>query len=188
MDETSRLALAAGQGDRAALASFVQRTQGEVWRLCAALSDRTSADDLTQETYLRVIGALPSFRGDASARTWLLAIARRTCADDVRRRSRSRRLVRRVRAETRAPVTPDPAGRVELDALVAELDEGRREAFVLTQVLGLDYAEAAEVCDCPIGTIRSRVARARADLAGCAGAARRGRGGLALVSVSEPAR
>ena len=166
MDETSRLALAAGQGDRAALASFVRRTQGEVWRLCAALSDRTSADDLTQETYVRVLGALPSFRGDSSARTWLLAIARRTCADDVRRRSRSRRLVRRVRAETRTPATPDPAGRVELDALVAELDEGRREAFVLTQVLGLDYAEAAEVCGCPIGTLRSRVARARADLAG----------------------
>ena len=165
MDETSRLALEAGKGDRAALASFVRRTQGEVWRLCAALSDRASADDLTQDTYLRAIGSLPSYRGDASARTWVLAIARRTCADDVRRRTRSRRLVDRVRAEARTPVAPDPSGSVELDALVAGLDEGRREAFVLTQVLGLDYAEAAEVCDCPIGTIRSRVARARADLA-----------------------
>ncbi len=56
------------------------------------------------------------------------------------------------------------AGRYELAVLVHALEPGRREAFVLTQVLGLDYAEAAEVCGCPIGTIRSRVARARADL------------------------
>ena len=48
--------------------------------------------------------------------------------------------------------------------LLARLDGDRREAFVLTQLLGLPYAEAAEVAGCPVGTIRSRVARARADL------------------------
>ncbi|HEY0509385.1 MAG TPA: sigma factor-like helix-turn-helix DNA-binding protein, partial [Blastococcus sp.] len=48
--------------------------------------------------------------------------------------------------------------------LLARLDADRREAFVLTQLLGLPYAEAAEVAGCPVGTIRSRVARARADL------------------------
>jgi RNA polymerase sigma-70 factor (ECF subfamily) len=48
--------------------------------------------------------------------------------------------------------------------LLARLDTDRREAFVLTQLLGLPYAEAAEVAGCPVGTIRSRVARARADL------------------------
>ncbi len=51
-----------------------------------------------------------------------------------------------------------------LDALVDGLDDDRRAAFVLTQVLGLQYAEAAEVLGCPIGTVRSRVARARLDL------------------------
>jgi RNA polymerase sigma-70 factor (ECF subfamily) len=165
VDEVTRLALAGAAGDRVALASFVRRTQAEVWRLCAALSDRDAADDLTQETFLRAIPALVSFRGDASARTWLLSIARRTCADDVRRRTRTRRLVERVRAEPRAPATADPTGREELHELVRALEPGRREAFVLTQILGLDYAEAAEVCGCPIGTIRSRVARARGDLA-----------------------
>jgi RNA polymerase sigma-70 factor (ECF subfamily) len=58
----------------------------------------------------------------------------------------------------------DPAGSVAMRALVAALERERREAFVLTQVLGLSYAEAADVCACPVGTIRSRVARARADL------------------------
>ncbi|HET9253983.1 MAG TPA: sigma factor-like helix-turn-helix DNA-binding protein, partial [Pseudonocardiaceae bacterium] len=51
-----------------------------------------------------------------------------------------------------------------LRQLITGLEPGRRDAFVLTQVLGLDYTAAAEVCGCPIGTIRSRVARAREDL------------------------
>ena len=121
-------------------------------------------------------GALPGFRGDSSARTWLLTIARRTCADDVRRRSRSRRLVRpgAGRDPGAASRPTRPVG-WSWTRSSRELDEGRREAFVLTQVLGLDYAEAAEVCGCPIGTIRSRVARARADLGRVRSAGARGR-------------
>jgi RNA polymerase sigma-70 factor (ECF subfamily) len=52
----------------------------------------------------------------------------------------------------------------ELSSLIEQLDADRRDAFIATQVLGLPYAEAAAVLDCPIGTVRSRVARARADL------------------------
>jgi RNA polymerase sigma-70 factor (ECF subfamily) len=62
-------------------------------------------------------------------------------------------------------VLPDPADAVLLTQLLTGLDPQRRAAFVLTQLLGLSYAEAAEVCGCPVGTIRSRVARARANLA-----------------------
>ena len=58
----------------------------------------------------------------------------------------------------------DPADAVTLDALLATLTRERREAFVLTQLVGLSYAEVADVCGCPVGTVRSRVARARADL------------------------
>ena len=58
----------------------------------------------------------------------------------------------------------DPSGAVEVAMLLAGLDEQRRLAMYLTQVLGLSYAEAAEVCECPVGTIRSRVSRARADV------------------------
>ena len=61
-------------------------------------------------------------------------------------------------------VAPDHAESVALAGLLAALDDERREAFVLTQLVGLSYAEAAEVCGCPVGTIRSRVARARSDL------------------------
>ncbi len=168
VDDLTRLALDAGDGDRQALASFVRSSQAEVWRMCAHLVDRQSADDLTQEVYLRAVPALVRFRGDSSARTWLLTITRRTCVDAIRRNVRQRRLVDRLRSYSHEDdaVAPDPADEDvrDLDDLVAGLDHDRRMAFVMTQVIGLSYGEAAEVCDVPIGTIRSRVSRARADL------------------------
>lgn len=166
MDDLTGLALSAGTGDRVALAAFVRRTQPEVWRLCARLGDPDTADDLTQEVYLRALPALASFRGDASARTWLLQIARHVCADGVRRRTRSRALLERLtqRHDRSGAVAAESTGEVDLDAAVAALSADRREAFVLTQVTGLSYAEAAEVVGVPVGTIRSRVARARGDL------------------------
>lgn len=166
MDDLTALARAGAQGDRVALAAFVRRTQPEVWRVCARLGDRDAADDLTQEVYLRAVPALARFRGDASARTWLLQITRHVCADHVRRRTRGRDLLDRIvqRTDRTDAVAVARTGEVDLDDAISALDDDRREAFVLTQVLGLSYAEAAQVGGVPIGTIRSRVARARADL------------------------
>jgi RNA polymerase sigma-70 factor (ECF subfamily) len=158
-DHLSELAVQAAAGDRVALSDLVRGTQADVWRLCAHLVDRASADDLTQDVYARALAALPRYRGESPVRLWLLGIARHVCIDEVRRRSRRRRIMDRVRP---APVTtPDPTGAVDLDHLLAALDPDQRVAFVLTQVLGLRYAEAAEAIGCPVGTIRSRVARAR---------------------------
>lgn len=162
MEELTRLAFCARDGDRDALERFIRLSQADVWRLCAHLGGRDEADDLTQETFLRVVSALSSFRGDSSARTWLLVIARRTCVDAVRRSIRRRRLLERSGPPVVEAV--DQSGAADLDDLVRSLDVDRRLAFVLTQVLGLGYAEAAKVCGCPIGTIRSRVARARGEL------------------------
>lgn len=160
MDELTRLLLDAHNGDRLALSSFIRRTQTDVWRFCALLVDIESADGLTQDVYLRVMRANARSRRDASARTWLLSIARRTCADEIRRRRR-----RRHEGPDRAPIEPSPADMVDLTLLVGELDVERREAFVLTQVIGMSYAETAATCDVAIETIRSRVARARQQLA-----------------------
>ena len=166
VDDLTALALAAAAGDHLATTAFVRRTQPEVWRVCARLGDRADADDLTQEVYLRALPALVRFRADASARTWLLQITRHVCADNVRRRTRRRALLGRLAERTREVDAVEAArtGEVELDEAIGDLAAQRREAFVLTQVAGLSYAEAAEVCEVPIGTIRSRVARARADL------------------------
>jgi RNA polymerase sigma-70 factor (ECF subfamily) len=82
------------------------------------------------------------------------------CADTVRRRQRARLLTRSAPIE--APSNLDETAAA--NDLIGRLEPSRREAFVLTQIIGLSYAEAAAVCRCPVGTIRSRVARARADL------------------------
>jgi RNA polymerase sigma-70 factor, ECF subfamily len=165
VDELSSLARPAALGDRAALTELIRRTQNDVWRLCAHLVDPGAADDLAQETYLRAIPALPGFRGDAPVRTWLLSIARRVCAAEIKSRQRARDTSASVAARAAASAATTESGlATELIVLLSALDPDRRAAFVLTQVLGCSYAETAEICGCPVGTIRSRVARARADL------------------------
>lgn len=165
-DAVTALALAAGRGDRRALDEFVRATQGDVWRFCAHLADVASADDLTQETYLRALRTLPRFSARSSARTWLLAIARRVAVDQIRHAMSRPRIADGACVEGAADRrgTRRFEGVVELNLLIDGLDPERREALFLTQMLGLPYAEAAAVVGCPVGTIRSRVSRARADL------------------------
>ncbi len=166
-DHVTQLAMAAGRGDRAALTEFIRATQRDVWRMVAYLDGPGSADDLTQETFLRAIGSLPRFSGRSTARTWLLSIARRVVVDQIRYNTRRPRTAYvadfddAVGAGHRGSRIEDM---VEIRVLLDGLQVNRREALVLTQLLGLSYAEAAEVCGCPVGTVRSRVARARDDL------------------------
>jgi RNA polymerase sigma-70 factor (ECF subfamily) len=178
MDELERVAADAAAGDPLAAAAFVRATQSDVWRLCAALGDPQAADDLTQETFLRAFGALHRFEGRSSVRTWLFGIARHVCADALRSRRRRRLTLVRDTGDLEAAGPTGPADPVAEGAVVgdllARLEADRREAFVLTQLLGLSYADAAEVAGCPVGTIRSRVARARADLMTSLGGVRGG--------------
>ena len=163
-DQVTRLALAAGRGDRAALDQFIKATHRDIWRTVAYLDEPGSADDLTQETYLRALGSLHRFSGRSTARTWILSIARRVVVDHIRRKQCRPRTIGGIEPEVVADAH-QPTARfediVEIRMLLDGLDSDRREALLLTQVLGLSYAEAAEVCGCPVGTIRSRVARAR---------------------------
>lgn len=164
-EQLTRLALAAGRGDRSALSEFIRRTQDDVWRFIAHLAGTDRADDAAQETFLRMLTALPRFEGRSSARTWLLAIARHVVTD-LLRHEQARPWLR-----SSVPCCPDlpsrlgvPDAAVAPDQLLDRLDPDRREALLLTQLMGFSYAEAAQVCGVPVGTIRSRVARARADL------------------------
>ena len=170
-EAATEAALAAQSGDRDAAATLVRLTQAEVWRFVAALVDRDAADDLTQETYLRAFRALPGFAARSSALTWLLGIARHACADHIRTLQRRRRLAFRLPAPA---VEPDHAGLLGAADLIHRLSDDRRGAFVLTQVIGLSYAQVAEIEGVPIGTIRSRVARARDELMAAVQAARAG--------------
>src|SRR5690606_23216309 len=102
----------------------------------------------------------------SGARTWLLSIVRRAAVDAVRAASRRRRLARLLMAQAPAGdrVAVGLADGVLTEQALGRLDLARRTAFALTQLLGFDYATAAEICGCPVGTIRSRVARAREQL------------------------
>jgi len=162
VDALTRLAIAARDGDESALHQFVEGSYDQVWRLCARLVDLQTADDLAQDAFTHAVGSLSRFRGDASARTWLLTIARNRCMDELRTRTRRRRRDLLSAEATPGGPSPDAGQEIAVTDMLSRLAPERRAAFVLTQMLGLSYEEAAEVCACPIGTIRSRVARARA--------------------------
>ncbi|MFH9892591.1 sigma-70 family RNA polymerase sigma factor [Streptomyces luteogriseus] len=163
-------ALAARGGDSAAVDRFVRALHRDVIRYVAHLcGDPQAVDDLAQDTFLRALGSLHRFEGRSSARTWLLAIARRAVADSIRYSAARPRPADLPDWEPAAELA-QPRGLpgfddgVALLELLAGLPDERREAFVLTQLLGLPYAEAAALSNCPVGTVRSRVARARATL------------------------
>ncbi|MFE9622029.1 sigma-70 family RNA polymerase sigma factor [Streptomyces sp. NPDC006527] len=171
-ESVTALALAAREGDADAVERFVRALHRDVLRYVAHLcADPQAVDDLTQDTFLRALGSLHRFEGRSSARAWLLAIARRAVMDSYRHaatRPRRAHVPDWQPAAERAQPRGLPGfddGVVLLD-LLAALPQDRREAFVLTQLLGLPYSEAAERSDCPVGTVRSRVARARATLTG----------------------
>jgi RNA polymerase sigma-70 factor (ECF subfamily) len=174
VDDPTALALAAGRGDRAALEQFVHATRRDIWRMIAHLAGVALADDLTQETYLRALPSLASFAGRSSARTWLLTIARRVVVDHIRAVTARPRTIdtddwAQAADRTQGATHGDMAGfedLVELNLLLDRLPVERREALVLTTVFGMSYAETATICGVEVGTIRSRVARARGDLLG----------------------
>ena len=169
-DPATVWALAARAGDPDAVDRFVRALRPDVVRYITYLSsDRQLADDLTQDTFLRALGSLHRFEGRSSARTWLLSIARRAVIDSFRYAAARPRLSDvqdwRLAVEHAQPHgLPGFDDGVALLDLLAALPDERREAFVLTQLMGLPYAEAAELSDCPVGTVRSRVSRARATL------------------------
>jgi RNA polymerase sigma-70 factor (ECF subfamily) len=142
---------------------FVEASYPTVWRFCASLAGAAAADDLAQETFLHATRALPQFRRQASQRTWILSIARRACMDDLRGRYRRERRDQRLEQPGLSQVA-DASDEIATRQLLSELEPDRRSAFALTQLFGLTYEEAAAVCACPVGTVRSRVARAREDL------------------------
>jgi len=161
-------ALAARSGDPDAVDHFVRALHRDVRRYVTFLgADPQSADDLTQDTFLRALGSLHRFEGRSSARTWLLSIARRAVIDSIRYSSSRPRLSDTDDWQSAAERTqfrdlPGFDDGIALAELLDALPDDRREAFVLTQLVGLPYAEAASVSDCPVGTVRSRLHRARA--------------------------
>jgi RNA polymerase sigma factor (sigma-70 family) len=130
------------------------------------LRDRNDADDIAQETFLAAWTHAKSFKGEASVRSWLCAIAWRKAKDTQRswfRRTR-RETVYHELISTQQDPEIDAADRQDLDRALASLPIEQRAAVMLCLGCGLTHAEAAESLDMPLGTVKSHVLRGRARL------------------------
>ena len=183
IDDEGRLIEAARQGDRRALDRLLRAHQPQIHAVCRRITGNDAdALDATQEALLAIVRGLPRFDGRARFSTWAYRIATNACLDELRRRKR-RPLVGLpehdgVELEVIDPQAPDPgavvADREEIDVALGTLAPEFRVAVVLRDLCRLDYAEIAEVLEIPPGTVRSRIARGRAQLATALGGNRSG--------------
>lgn len=157
------LVRAAAAGDLAAFEQLVRTYQQHVWRfLRRLLGDGAAAEDVAQETFLRVFRHLPTYSFESKFSTWVFQIARNAGIDEVRSRERRARLAERAPAP--APVAGVPEARVEIAAALASLPVDLRETVILVEVLGLRYREVAAVLGVAEGTVKSRMFSARSQL------------------------
>lgn len=139
---------------------------GPMRRYALALTrDASAADDLVQESLLRAFEKRASFRPDGPLRSWLLSILH-NCFIDARRRddARGRRDAAFVAEDRLAPVQDHAVRLSQVADAFQQLPEEQRAALHLVAIEGLAYAEAAAVLDIPIGTLMSRIGRARTQL------------------------
>ncbi|HEX6424284.1 MAG TPA: RNA polymerase sigma factor [Acidimicrobiales bacterium] len=171
MHETDpALVRAAAAGDLRAFEQIVRDHQQPVWRfLRRMLGDGAAAEDVAQETFLRVYRRLPGFAFESKLSTWIFQVARNAGIDALRARQREARLIDAVPPPPLSATGPGEA-RVEIDHALASLPVDQREALLLVEVLGLRYGEAASVLGTPVGTVKSRVFTARSRLVAWASA------------------
>ena len=121
-------------------------------------NDRTLAEEAVQETFIRAWRYWPTFRGESGHMTWLVTICRRVMIDLARRNRVHDELPENV-VDARDDFAP-----TAINELIRELPVAQREVVVLCAVLGFDYESAVETLGVPVGTVRSRLSRARESL------------------------
>ena len=161
-------------GDTDAFEALVLRYQARIVNYASAMvRDAGGAEDVAQETFVRAWRGLGRFRGESSFKTWLYRIATNVARTHRDRRARQAQIADRSLDNESAPLqagdVPSPAPdaetllvtREEIDRALVELPAPLRIALVLRDVEGLDYKEIAGVTGAPIGTVESRIFRAR---------------------------
>jgi RNA polymerase sigma-70 factor, ECF subfamily len=174
VDADRGLVDAAAGGSREAFDELVVRYQGQVLNLVRAMTAADpDTDDLAQEAFVRAWRSMASFRADSTFRTWLFGIVMNVVRTHRGKRSRLRRLFWSPSAA--ADVQVDPLDRASIDdgieaplamrevidRALSTLPEDMREAVVLRDVQGLEYREISEALGVPLGTVESRIFRAR---------------------------
>jgi len=169
IDDTA-LVHAAQAGDRNALDQLLRRHYDRVHAVCRRIAGSSrDADDACQEAMIKIVRNLPRFDGRSSFGTWAYRIATNAALDELRRRRRRPGLsdddvADRPDLDAAAPIE-QLADRLLLDDAIAALGDEIRATLVLRDVANLDYGEIADALDIPIGTVKSRIARGRAQLA-----------------------
>ena len=183
--EDKRLVEAAQRGDGRAYAELVERYHGRVYGIVYRMCGPQDAEDLTQDVFVRALHALRrfQFQGQASFRTWLYRIAVNSAINELRRRGRvnascgpSFEELDENESGVSERILPDyswaPEVLVEREELrravhqtLRQLPPKHRAVIILVDLEGLPYEEAAEILGCPLGTVKSRLARARAAFA-----------------------
>ena len=174
MDPDRELVEEAARGSREAFDALVRRHQGAIVNLARAMTAADAdADDLAQEAFVRAWRSLARFRHDSTFRTWLHGIAINVIRTHRGRLFRLRRLFGIVNADRQDGVNPLERASVDdgiegplamrqlIDRALASLPGDMREAVVLRDVQGLDYKEIADALGVPLGTVESRIFRAR---------------------------
>jgi RNA polymerase sigma-70 factor (ECF subfamily) len=175
VDADRALVEAAARGSREAFDELVRRHQTSMLNLVRALTAGSAdAEDLTQEVFVRAWSGLSGFRGESAFRTWLHRVALNVVQTHRGRMSRWRRLFHQPsRIEDEAALDPIDSARDPLDLekdllmrdaidhALGRLPEELRIAVTLRDIQGLDYKAIADVTGAPIGTVESRIFRAR---------------------------
>jgi RNA polymerase sigma-70 factor (ECF subfamily) len=169
---------AAQAGDRAALDTLLRRHYDLVHAVCRRIAgSKVEAEDATQEAMIGIVRGLARFDGRSAFSTWVYRVATNAALDELRRRRR-RPSLHVVAEDDHAPDPADPsaehrvegiADRMSLDRALAGLAEDFRVAVVLRDVADFNYSEIAEVLGIPVGTVKSRIARGRSQLAASLG-------------------
>ena len=168
------------QGDVRAFEMLVVKYQRRIERLIARMvRDVDLVADIAQETFIRAYRALPQFRGESAFYTWLYRIAVNTAKKTLMEMKRDPIVTESARAgrdddDERSPPDTEPSDSATPDAVLASkqiaaavnfaveaLSEELRQAITLREIEGLSYEEIAALMNCPIGTVRSRIFRAR---------------------------
>jgi RNA polymerase sigma-70 factor (ECF subfamily) len=165
--EERRAVERARDGDEAAFALLVERYGQPVFSLCYASTLNVSdAEEVAQEVFMAAWRGLGGFRGEASFSTWLFALARNACVDRARHAAVRPRLVADHDEVEAEPVEEGSRSLARaIFAAAATLSVPLRQALLLRDVQGLSYEEIAQLQDVPVGTVRSRIAAARAAIA-----------------------
>ncbi|MDP6042252.1 MAG: sigma-70 family RNA polymerase sigma factor, partial [Candidatus Latescibacteria bacterium] len=164
-------------GDIDAYGKIVRRYQGRLYNFVFRfVGDRETAEDIVQETFLRAFRKREEYRAIANFSTWLFTIAGNLAKSELRRRKRWRlfSLHRDDESDTGMEL-PDKSMRpdavaessladVQIQEAIASLPDNYRQVILLRDVEGMSYQEIAEIVKCPVGTVKSRVNRARLKL------------------------